>query len=72
MNEKLALSPETYRQAGEFQRIGNRAVRRAQQESRLMNVPNVYSHNGTLFYELPDGSLSPEDPFAHDGGVPGT
>ncbi len=72
MNEKLALSPETYRQAAEFQRIGNRAVRRAQEESRLMNVPNVYSHNGTLFYELPDGSLSTEDPFAHDSVAPST
>ena len=32
-----------------------------------MNVPNVYSHNGSLFCELPDGSLSTEDPFAHNG-----
>ena len=72
MKHESTLSPETYRQAAEFQRIGNRAVRRAQEESRLMSVPNVYSHNGTLFYELPDGSLSTEDPFVHGVSVPST
>ena len=72
MKQESALSPETYRQAAEFQRIGNRAVRRAQEESRLMNVPNVYSHNGSLFYELPDGSFSTEDPFAHNSVMPST
>ena len=70
MKQESTISPETYKQAAEFRRIGNRAVRRAQEESRLMGVPNVYSHNGTLFYELPDGSLSTEDPFAHDSVAP--
>jgi hypothetical protein len=58
-----SLSIETYHQSSEFQRIGNRAVRKAQEESRRNNVPNVYAHNGILYYELPDGRLTTVDPF---------
>lgn len=65
MRRESTLSPSTYEQAAEFSRIGNRAVRRAQEESRSMNVPNVYSHNGTLFYELPDGTLLTTNPFTN-------
>lgn len=64
MSDSDSLSIETYRRAAEFQRIGNRAVRKAQEESRRLGVPNVYSHNGTFYYELPDGSLTTVDPFA--------
>jgi len=64
-----SLSIGTYRQSSEFQRIGNRAVRKAQEESRRNNVPNVYAHNGTLYYELPDGRLTTVDPFG-DQSVP--
>lgn len=63
MNEDRILSIETYRQADEMLRIGSRAVRKAQEESRRLGVPNVYSHNGTLYYELPDGRLTTADPF---------
>ena len=63
MNQQSALSAETYGEAAEFLRIGSRAVLRAQEESRRLKVPNVYSHNGGLFYELPDGTLTADDPF---------
>ncbi len=55
-----ALCEETLR----LKRIGNRAVRRAQEESRRLGVPNVYSIGGVLHYERPDGSLTTEDPSA--------
>lgn len=45
------LDKELYEQAIEFERIGNRAVRKAQEESRRLGVPNVYSINGVLYYE---------------------
>lgn len=54
---------DTYKKCDEFIRIGNRAVRRAQEESRRLGVPNVYSINGILYYELPNGELSREDPY---------
>ena len=47
----------------EIVRIGRRAVRKAQEESRRLGVPNVYSINGFLYYELPSGELSRTDPY---------
>jgi hypothetical protein len=44
-------------------RIGNTAVKKAQQRNREAGIPNVYSHNGQLYYELPNGKLTFEDPF---------
>jgi hypothetical protein len=44
-------------------RIGNRAVREAQEENRRLGIPNVYSINGVLYWELPDGTLSRTDPY---------
>jgi len=56
------LSLDTYKQALELLRIGNRAVKRAQEENRKRGIPNVYSYNGKLYYELPNGELTKEDP----------
>ena len=58
-----AVDLRTYEFAEEVARIGNRAVRRAQEESRRLGVPNVYSINGILYYELPNGELSRKDPY---------
>jgi hypothetical protein len=44
-------------------RIGRQATQKAQEESRQMGVPNVYSIDGQLYYELPSGELTTEDPF---------
>ena len=63
MSEATGLDLETYKQASELLRIGRRAVRKAQEESRRLGVPNVYAHNGTLLYELPTGELTTVDPF---------
>jgi hypothetical protein len=47
----------------EFVRIGREAVHEAQEESRRLGVPNVYSINGILHWELPNGELTTEDPY---------
>ena len=57
------LDKELYEQAIEFERIGNRAVRKAQERNRRLGVPNVYSINGIIHYERPDGTLTTEDPY---------
>jgi hypothetical protein len=54
---------DTYTKADELIRVCREAVRQAQQESRDKGVPNVYSINGILHYELPDGRLTTTDPF---------
>lgn len=38
------------------------AVRKAQENSRRMGVPNVYSLKGELHYELPNGELTTQAP----------
>jgi hypothetical protein len=58
-----ALDLEMYVKVDEMIRIGNRAVHRAQAENRKKGVPNVYSINGILYYELPSGELSRTDPY---------
>lgn len=46
-----------------IQTIANNAVREAQKKSLENGVPNVYSKNGVIYYQLPDGKITMEDPF---------
>ena len=59
------LSNETHATIDQIVRIANLAVAKAQEESRRMGVPNVYSINGRIYYETPTGELSASDPFEH-------
>ncbi|RKZ66367.1 MAG: hypothetical protein DRQ99_09920 [Candidatus Parabeggiatoa sp. nov. 3] len=63
MKINQALDIQTYIQAAEFKRIGNRAVRQAQEKNRRLGIPNVYSHNGQIYYELANGDLTKADLF---------
>ncbi len=45
---------EIYKEALQILRIANRAVRKAQIDSRRQNVPNVYSRNMQLYYDQPE------------------
>ena len=54
---------EVYEKVQELTRIGQRAVLDAQEENRRLGIPNVYSINGVLYWELPDGTLSRADPY---------
>lgn len=56
-------SIDIHKETLEFLRIGNRAVKRAQKENRKKGIPNVYDFNGHLYYELPNGELTKEDPY---------
>ncbi len=61
-DQKLDLT--VHKTAAEFARMMNQGVHRAQEESRRAGVPLVYSINGILHWELPDGSLTTQDPWA--------
>ena len=63
MHQDELNSPNIYKRTLEFLRIGNRAVKRAQEENREKGIPNVYDFNGHLYYELPNGELTKEDPY---------
>lgn len=51
-----------YQRREEYLRIGKKAVKEAQKRSLQNGVPNVYSRNGKLYYELPDGTITSETP----------
>lgn len=55
------VSRETYEQTMEIIRIGNRAVREAQAENHRLGLPNIYSRNGRIIYEMPDGRIVVKD-----------
>ena len=57
MSKTTEIDKETYEQALEFQRIGNIAVRKAQEENRRLGIPNVYGRDGKIVYEMPDGRV---------------
>jgi len=57
------VDPEILQASSEMERIGNRAVRRAIEENRRLGIPNAFSFRGRIVYELPDGTLTEEDPF---------
>ena len=62
---------ETFRMADLMMQVFRSAVRKAQEESRRLGVPNVYWINGKRYFEQPDGSLlySPiEEPRRDVGG----
>jgi hypothetical protein len=44
-------------------RIGNRAVRKAQEENRRLGIPNVYCINGKMIFEMPDGTIRTDYKF---------
>ncbi len=57
MKQKTRLKIETYEKALEYQRIGNRAARQAQEENYRLGLSNIYSRNGKINYEMPDGEI---------------
>jgi hypothetical protein len=66
MSRESSIDLSTYLRAEDMLRIARRAVRKAQEESRRRGVPNVYSINGILYYELPSGELSLTDPYVEN------
>lgn len=57
------LNLETHKWAHEMLQIANCAAKKAQEENRKKGIPNVYDINGHLYYELPNGELTKEDPM---------
>ncbi len=48
LKENRTVKTETLRKAAELQRIGNRAVKKAQEENRKLGIPNWYSIDGVI------------------------
>jgi len=52
-----------YQDAFEIQEIGNEAVERVLRENKEKGIPIVFSKNGIIYYELPNGKITTESPF---------
>lgn len=61
MKQEAKLKLETYERLLEFERIGNRAVRQAQEENHRLGLPNIYSRSGKIIYEMPNGEIVVKD-----------
>ena len=48
--------------AAKMARIINKAVQDAQEENRRCGIPNVYVINGTIVWQLPDGTVTSTNP----------
>lgn len=54
---------EVFQIGVEIEKIGNEAIKTVKNENRKMGIPLVFSRNGEIYYELPDGSVTKESPF---------
>lgn len=54
---------EIYQKAFEIQKIGNEAVRKVLKENKERGIPIVFSKNGIIYYELPNGEITTKSPF---------
>ena len=50
-------------------KLGNRAIKKAQDNNRKNGIPNVYCINGKIVFELPNGELTTQYSFSTLGRV---
>ena len=48
--------------ASEILKVASKAVKEAQRKSLENGVANVYSKNGQIYFQLPDGTITQETP----------
>jgi hypothetical protein len=51
------MDKESYEFSIKILRIANNAVKKAQEENHRYGLPNVYSLNGKIVYQMPDGTV---------------
>jgi hypothetical protein len=56
------LDDEAFRVAAKLSRIARDATQAAVEENRRLGVPTAFSFNGRIYYELPNGEISLENP----------
>ena len=57
------MTNKAYEFLFEMLRIGNRAVKKAQDRNRKKGIANVYARNGKAIFELPNGKITTTSPF---------
>ncbi len=60
---KKKFKAETYELTLKIARIGSRALREAHEENHRQNLPNIFTRNKNLYFEMPDGTITTDNPF---------
>ncbi len=45
-------------------KLGNRAIKKAQENNHKNGIPNVYCINGKIIFELPNGEITTQYNFS--------
>lgn len=53
----------TYQMASRFTNLFNKAIQEVREDNKKQGLPNVFSRNGQIFYEMPDGEITSESPL---------
>ena len=61
ITKNTGVKQETLQRAFDLQRIGNRAVKKAQEENRRLGIPNWYSINGAIISDQELSRIKRED-----------
>jgi len=56
------MNEEYYRRAFKMLRLGNRGMKKAQEENRRLGLPNVYAIEGKPVFVMPNGEIRTERP----------
>ena len=57
------MKKEVFEKFFKMTRIAKRAIKKTREENRRLGLPNVYSKNGKVVYEMPDGTITTKSPF---------
>ena len=59
----MTFTLKDYEMFSKITAIGNIAVQKAQEENHRLGLPNVYANDKGLYFELPDGTITMENPL---------
>lgn len=63
METMTKVKSSDIKEAAQIAKIGKKAVDAVKSENRKKGIPIVFSEDGTVFYELPDGSITSKSPL---------
>jgi hypothetical protein len=63
MERKHLEDLSIYQMASRFTNLFNKAIQEAREINRQKGLPNVFSRNGKIYYELPNGEITTENPL---------
>jgi len=63
METMTKVKSSDIQKAAQIAKIGKKAVDAVKTENREKGIPIVFSEDGTVFYELPDGTVTSRSPL---------